>query len=47
LAFGSEESEKALVIDVEPKCLGGCIEICTVDEEREALIGIKMHFSTL
>src|SRR6516162_5282507 len=43
LTFGSKQSQEALIVDVEPKCLGSCVKVRTVDEEREALIGIKMH----
>ena len=43
LAFGSEESEEALVIDVEPERLGRRVKVGAIDEDRQALIRIKMH----
>src|SRR5262249_38956135 len=43
LTFGSEESEEALVVDIEAKPLGGRVQVCAIDENRQTLIWIKVH----
>src|SRR5215813_10466282 len=43
LTLRSEESEETLIVDVEAKPLGGRVQVCTIDENRQTLIWIKVH----
>src|SRR5262249_5112288 len=43
LTLRSEESEETLIVDVEAKPLGGRVQVCAIDENRQTLIGIKVH----
>src|SRR5215813_10329300 len=44
LTLRSEESEETLIVDVEAKPLGGCVQVCAIDENRHTLIWIKVHY---
>src|SRR5262249_9885497 len=42
LTLRSEESEETLIVDVEAKPLGGRVQVCAIDENRQTLIWIKV-----
>ena len=43
LALRSEEGKEAFVINVESERLGGRVKVGAIDENRQALIRVKMH----
>jgi hypothetical protein len=43
LPLAAEQRQQALVVDVEAQGFGGGVEVGAVDEQRDALGGVKMH----